>query len=133
MLSGFILVSPQLKYNIINKMSGSIRLRSSPFGSRKPAIPTAKTLTIARIASPFSMDRAYQSSFLRALESYLKSTVRLVKQGDLIALKLDSDDARVQPDEQKREGAEQEDEILFNSLFVLPPVRSVSTLIIRSS
>lgn len=114
-----MLICPQLKHNILGGGSGLIRLRSSPFGSRKPAIPIAKSLTIARIASPFSMDRAYQPSFLRALERHFKSTIRLVKQGDVIALKIDSDDIRAQIDEGKRDGAENDEEIASEPLLVI--------------
>ena len=108
---------PQLQYNILAGKNTTIRLRSSPFGSRRPAIPTAKSLTIARIASPFSMDRAYQTAIFRALERYFKETIRLVKQGDIVALKVELDGFYVQNDESKRESTEDE-ESGFESLFV---------------
>ncbi|KAJ7470448.1 P-loop containing nucleoside triphosphate hydrolase protein [Mycena latifolia] len=62
-----------------------------PFGSGKPVIPTAKAVTIARVASPVSVDRAYQPSFLRSLKSYFNDSKRLVKQGDLIAVGINTD------------------------------------------
>ncbi|KAJ6611778.1 P-loop containing nucleoside triphosphate hydrolase protein [Mycena sp. CBHHK59/15] len=62
-----------------------------PFGSGRPAIPIAKAVTIARIASPISIDRTYQQSFLRSLKGYFNNRKRLVKQGDLIAVGIDSD------------------------------------------
>ena len=59
---------------------------SSPFGSGPPAIPTAKAVAVARVASPISVDRAYQPAFLRALRTYFNNSRRLVKHGDLIAV-----------------------------------------------
>lgn len=47
---------------------------------------------MARVASPISTDRTYQPLFLRSLKTYFK-TKHLAKQGDLIALSLDTDDA----------------------------------------
>lgn len=69
-------------------------LRSSPFGSQAPAIPTARSVTIARVASPITVDRFYQPLFLRALKTHLHATKRLVKQGDLIAVPICTDDAK---------------------------------------
>ena len=88
-------ISPQLLYNIDPQSAFERRpevcLRSSPFGSRKPTVPTAKTVTIARVASSFSTDRTYQPLFLQALQAYFKRTTRLVKQGDIITVGIDTD------------------------------------------
>ena len=90
-----IYLSPQLLYNIHSNVSferkPEVTLRPSPFGSRRPTIPTAKTVTIARVASAFSTDRAYQPLFLQALQAYFKRTTRLVKQGDVIAVGINTD------------------------------------------
>ncbi|KAI0710443.1 AAA-domain-containing protein [Cerioporus squamosus] len=89
-------LSPQLLFNIDpdNRSASTheISLRPSPFGSRRPTIPVAKTVTIARVGSPFSMDRAYQPLFLQALQDYFKRTTRLVKQGDVITVGINTDD-----------------------------------------
>lgn len=63
-----------------------VQLRASPFGAGPPVIPTAKTATLARIASPASMDRSHQKSFLQSLKRYFAGTKRIVKKGDLIAV-----------------------------------------------
>ena len=63
------------------------------------------------------MDRAYQTAIFRALERYFKETIRLVKQGDIVALKVELDGFYVQNDESKRESTEDE-ESGFESLFV---------------
>lgn len=48
-------------------------------------------MTIARVASPPGVDRAYQTLFLRSLKSFFGSSRRLVKNGDIIAVSLDTD------------------------------------------
>ncbi len=84
-----------LHYNMVKDpsklRSTRIEVLPTPFGSSRPAIPTARTVTIARIASPLSVDRAYQPLFLRKLHDYFNHHKRLVKQGDLIAVSLDTD------------------------------------------
>jgi len=96
---GKVLASPTLLHNvtkgIFNPPSSQIAqlaFRSSPFGSRRPSIPVARGITVARIASPASMDRANEATFLRALKTYLSHTVHLVKEGDIIALTIDTND-----------------------------------------
>ncbi|CCM06091.1 uncharacterized protein FIBRA_08338 [Fibroporia radiculosa] len=93
---GRVSLSPQLLLNTFggNSISEtpSILLRPSPFGSHRPAIPTARSVTIARVASPFSTNRAYQPLFLHALQEYFKKSTRLVKQGDVIGVKINTDD-----------------------------------------
>ncbi len=69
-----------------------ISIRPSPFGSQRPTIPTATTVNIARVASAFSTDKTYQPLFLQALQGYFKDTTRLVKQGDIIAVGINTDD-----------------------------------------
>lgn len=68
-----------------------VSIHASPFGSRRPTIPTAKSVTVARVASPISTDRTYQNLFLRSLKAYFDASKRLVKQDDLIAITLDTD------------------------------------------
>lgn len=69
-----------------------VSIRPSPFGSQRPTIPIATTVNIARVASAFSTDRTYQPLFLQALQGYFKDTTRLVKQGDVIAVAINTDD-----------------------------------------
>ncbi|KAI0747694.1 AAA-domain-containing protein [Daedaleopsis nitida] len=94
-ISSGVHISPQLLYNIHPQSAfdrkPEVTLRPSPFGSGRPTVPTAKTVTIARVASAFSTDRAYQPLFLQALQDYFKRTTRLVKQGDVIGVGIDTD------------------------------------------
>lgn len=96
--SGIVKGSPELLHNISNGSPESpenpdpvINIYSSPFGSRQPVIPTARTVTIARIASPLSSNRSYQHIFLAGLKLHFDITKRLIKQGDIIAVPVDTD------------------------------------------
>lgn len=98
---GTVSGSPLLLHNICSDDSSAlvepntaVSLRSSPFGSRQPTIPVARSITIARVASPITVDRRYQNLCLSALKSYFETTRRLVKNGDIIALPLDTDAAQ---------------------------------------
>lgn len=73
-----------------NQDHSLISLRPSPFGQRQPAIPTAKSITIARIATPFSVHKRYQGLFHNSLKSYFGLARRLVKANDVLALPLSS-------------------------------------------
>ncbi|KAF8491938.1 AAA-domain-containing protein [Gautieria morchelliformis] len=73
----------------------SISIRSSLFGSHSPPIPVARVVTVARVASPYSNDRAYQPFFLHALKGYFDNQKRLVKEGDLIAVAIQPELARL--------------------------------------
>lgn len=87
--------SPILLHNLVSsshaKNSSQISIYASPFGSGKPVIPTARSITVARVASPISIDRTYQALFLESLKTYFSLSGRLVKQGDLIAISIDTD------------------------------------------
>jgi hypothetical protein len=71
-----------------------IILKPTPFGANQPPIPVARAITVARVSSPTSTDRSYQSSFLHSLHKYFLEERRLVKQGDIIGVPLNTDDAR---------------------------------------
>ena len=73
----------------------SISIQPSLFESREPSIPIARAVTVARIASPYSNDRIYQPFFLHALKEYFDTQKRLVKKGDLIAVGMQAELARL--------------------------------------
>ncbi|KAF8876037.1 AAA-domain-containing protein [Gymnopilus junonius] len=79
-------------------MSPAIYIRPSTFGFLGPTIPTARTVTVARVASPLSTNRQYQPLFINSLKAYFDSGKRLVKQGDLLAVAIDTDFSRLNPD-----------------------------------
>ncbi|KAF7359478.1 Peroxisomal biogenesis factor 6 [Mycena sanguinolenta] len=121
--NGIVQASPILLHNICcvsaSPPTTTLSLHPSPFGSGQPAIPTARAVTIARVASPISVDRAYQPAFLRSLKAYFNDSKRLVKQGDLIAVGVDTDtnfadgtDTEVQ-DMEKYMTLQRTDELVF--------------------
>ncbi|KAJ7074407.1 P-loop containing nucleoside triphosphate hydrolase protein [Mycena amicta] len=79
-------MSPVLLHNIRRNSSPCILLRPSPFGSGPPPIPTAKSVTIARVGSPISVDKTHEAALLAALRSYFSTSKRIVKHGDLVAV-----------------------------------------------
>ncbi|KAI9604357.1 hypothetical protein H4Q26_003971 [Puccinia striiformis f. sp. tritici PST-130] len=86
---GFILIPPVLLFNLLGTISysGAVRsldLNCSPLLNALPAglpshlshasLPTIRSLTLARLASPQALTKSYQPSFLRALKKYFKIT-----------------------------------------------------------
>ncbi|RDB21464.1 Peroxisomal biogenesis factor 6 [Hypsizygus marmoreus] len=114
---GLVTGSPTLLHNLCSDYAGAcprephlISLHSSPFGSRQPAVPMAQTVTVARVASPISTNRIYQHLFLNSLKAYFDSAKRLVKQGDVIAVSLDTNDVNhLQESNDKDEGGDNND------------------------
>ncbi|KAH9063671.1 AAA-domain-containing protein [Lactarius deliciosus] len=62
---------------------------AAPDGVRSRNLPTAKAVTIARVASRLSTNRLYQPLVLQGLKNFFDGKKRLVKQGDLLAVEVD--------------------------------------------
>ncbi|KAJ4501694.1 P-loop containing nucleoside triphosphate hydrolase protein [Lentinula lateritia] len=107
--------SPVLLHNLIQETLSSISLHPSPFGSREPSIPIAHSVTVARVASPLSINKAYQNSFLEALKTHFTLGKRLIKQGDIVAVGIDTDSIA-------RQGYDSELD-LVNAKFPATPTR----------
>ncbi|KAI8377091.1 P-loop containing nucleoside triphosphate hydrolase protein [Choanephora cucurbitarum] len=73
-------------------------------GTENP--PVASSVTIARIASPASMDKAFQSVFLESLKAWFEAKERIVCKGDVIAISLNEDSARLKPQDEDLVGQE---------------------------
>ncbi|OAL74606.1 peroxisomal biogenesis factor 6 [Trichophyton violaceum] len=59
-------------------------------GSSVPkAPPTAKEVTLSKISTPLSLDRALQPAIFAALKHHFESKRRLVKAGDMIGISID--------------------------------------------
>lgn len=87
-----IYMSPLLVFNLGMPTSLSIT-KVSP---DKRSFETARDVTLSRISSPASTDKAYQAAFLRGLKHYFGSgQVRVVKNGDLIPVAISSSLARL--------------------------------------
>ncbi|GLB35223.1 putative ATPase family associated with various cellular activities (AAA) [Lyophyllum shimeji] len=109
--TGTVKGSPILLHNLFPDIAQAekiIALHPTPFGSRLPAVPTAVAVTVARVASPLLVNRMYQSRFLKALKAYFDSAKRLVKQGDIIVVTIDTDDMIDERGDSKDPGAEDE-------------------------
>lgn len=83
---------PTLLHNFQPSSDNSLTLTPTRFSS--PFFPTAHSVTVARVASPHSVNRAYQALFLDGLKQYFQSRRRVLKKGDLIAVGICEDTAR---------------------------------------
>lgn len=93
----------------------------TPFGSGVPVIPTAKSATLARIASPVTQTRSLQAVLHNAVKDYFSGSRRLVKRGDLIAVVFGTGAAAVYSGleelEKEKEGAVPD---YLSTLYVIP-------------
>ncbi|KAF4578683.1 peroxisomal assembly protein [Pleurotus pulmonarius] len=122
--TGVITGAPMLLCNIsegFDYSTKSFSLLTSPFGSLEPNIPIARSATIARVATPISTDRSYQPLFLYALKQYFEGKKRLVKEGDLIALEIDTDLSWRIADAQKTEVSSPDDDEPSSTYPCTPP------------
>ncbi|KIK91652.1 hypothetical protein PAXRUDRAFT_830654 [Paxillus rubicundulus Ve08.2h10] len=87
------MLSPTLLHNMCPSGPLQIVVCASPFGARNPVLPMARSITLVRVASPFSSNRRYESLYIDALHSYFGSSTRLVRDGDIIPLRINIDRA----------------------------------------
>ncbi|WFD36173.1 peroxisomal assembly protein [Malassezia cuniculi] len=94
-------ISPLLAYNLCGGATGVLSLRPLPahvldeaeVSAAPPLVPAAESVTIARIASPVSTDRAYEDLCVDALRRHLEKP-RLLRQGDVFAVAIQPQAAR---------------------------------------
>ncbi|PLW50684.1 hypothetical protein PCASD_00713 [Puccinia coronata f. sp. avenae] len=106
---GLLLLPPVLLFNMLGTVSYSAAIRSFdpsrpppinalaaglPSHLSHPSLPTIRSLTLARLASPQALTKSYQPSFLRALKRYFESKPRVLRDGDVIAIAIDLDSTR---------------------------------------
>ncbi|KAI0303446.1 P-loop containing nucleoside triphosphate hydrolase protein [Multifurca ochricompacta] len=90
--SGIVRASPILLHNIDPELQTTptyFCILAAPDGIRSRNLPTAKAVTVARVASRLSTNRIYQPLVLQGLKSFFDGKKRLIKQGDLLAIKVD--------------------------------------------
>ncbi|KAF3933856.1 hypothetical protein ABW19_dt0201788 [Dactylella cylindrospora] len=108
LMKNCVYMSPLLHANLGSP--DTVVLTKSPFGSASSAQtgallspittvpptsasaqspPTAKEVTLLRISTPISTDRALQPSLLAGLKSYFETSRKMVKKGDLIPVLID--------------------------------------------
>ncbi|KAF8623959.1 hypothetical protein AX15_006117 [Amanita polypyramis BW_CC] len=99
--TGIIVGSPVLLHNVCfgqvdgdNLPSTSNWIILHPFHLREPGpvIPTARSVTVARIASPTTVNKTYQHLFIRSLKEYFERWTRFFQPRDVIAVCLDTDE-----------------------------------------
>lgn len=93
--SGVVYISPLLLINLNLNATSQVSIeqlvnKKSINNRLTELIPIAKSATISRIASPITMDRTYQQSFLSALKNCFHSSLKCVKKNDLIPVIIDS-------------------------------------------
>ncbi|GAA5985229.1 hypothetical protein JCM11641_003639 [Rhodosporidiobolus odoratus] len=99
-----IFLPPPLLYNLLGSSYFSASDSVLPFLLLAPApavsptlpppLPTAASLTLARLASPHSVNKLYQPLFLEGLKEYFQKRRRVVKEGDVIVVGIEEDRVR---------------------------------------
>ncbi|KAM0786124.1 hypothetical protein ACM66B_006934 [Microbotryomycetes sp. NB124-2] len=97
------LLPPVLLHNL--QLAPQEHLVLTPSRLPRPAFPTAQSVTVARVASPHSVNRLYQPLFLRGLKDHFQSRKRVLKKGDVLAVGICEDMVRFS------EGKSDEDEV----------------------
>ncbi|GAA6007485.1 hypothetical protein JCM11491_004179 [Sporobolomyces phaffii] len=119
---------PPLLHNLLGpapSSTASLFLDSAPNVSSilPPSMPTAASVTLARIASPHSVNKLYQPLFLEGLKDHFQNRRRVVRKGDVIAIGIDEGRTAYLPSGQ--EGKEEHDE------FELPETISTVTAVVH--
>ncbi|GAA5824221.1 hypothetical protein JCM5353_000355 [Sporobolomyces roseus] len=104
----------------------SISIEAAPSVSSilSPQLPTASSLTLARIASPHSVNKLYQPLFLEGLKDYFQNQRRVVKKGDVIAIGIEEGRVRFTA-ANGNDGKEETEE------FELPASTSIPTAVVH--
>ncbi|KAG8748309.1 peroxisomal assembly protein [Ceratobasidium sp. 414] len=100
-----VIASPLLLHNTLPPSTQSqLYLRPTPFTSRLPPTPLAKSLTFARVASRAANDRRLAPRVVRALRELLERSPLLLKLHDLVAVYVDVSEPDEDDDEGEGEG-----------------------------
>ena len=91
--NGFVRLSPLLDKSQESLHSKFMTKKAKMDSSSLP--PVAKELTILRISTPLSTERALQTGIFMALKQHFERKHRIVRQGDIIALPIDVNVSRL--------------------------------------
>jgi hypothetical protein len=108
-----IFLSPILHHRLVGPITDTpagplspVLLLPIPSGHRTPSLPIAKYITLSRIASPWSVDKRYEERFTTGLRRHFeqegKERMRLIKQGDVIAIPVPREEVNQYEDEGPR-------------------------------
>ena len=90
-----ILIAPHLYRALFPTPSTSseVLVQPPPFGARRPTLPIARTITLARIATTEGVDKRYERSWLRELKAHFsrkhgegEDSPKLIRRGDIISV-----------------------------------------------
>lgn len=84
----YMYMSPFTIYNLGSPKSVQVHKFSDEPLSKH--LPVAKEITISRLASPITTERIYQQAFLSGLRAYFESCRRVVQNGDIVAVPIDT-------------------------------------------
>ncbi|PWN50872.1 AAA-domain-containing protein [Violaceomyces palustris] len=106
-------------------------IASSPLVQSCPLpLPFADSLTIARVAGPMSVDRAYQGLFLEALRTYFEGKRRICKENDVIAVAIEGDKVRFVRKASEQEASNEGSQDDVSELRLPSARRSIKTAIV---
>ncbi|KAI9613299.1 hypothetical protein KEM48_003808 [Puccinia striiformis f. sp. tritici PST-130] len=107
---GFILIPPVLLFNLLGTISYSGAVRSLDLKRSRYSMRFLRALT-----------KSYQPSFLRALKKYFENKLRVLRDGDIIAIAIDQDSARFTDSQPEPSADELDPEHLLPSSLVSYP------------
>ncbi|KAF9532443.1 P-loop containing nucleoside triphosphate hydrolase protein [Crepidotus variabilis] len=87
------MASPTLVHNLRNgllDLPHDLHLSICPVESYNPAIPTARCVTVARVACAFSTSKKFEGSILVGLKRHFHAGKKLVKRNDLFVIRIDT-------------------------------------------
>lgn len=94
----FALLPPTFLHNLDNTSSSTLKTcQIIPFRSLEQSkVPTAKSITVARIASPISTSKAYEPLFFRELQRFFEAFngKRMVQEGDVVIVGINEGEAK---------------------------------------
>ena len=92
---GEVVSDPALLYNLGTIPPGSdvrsVSIIASSFGPLPPPLPTAHSVTVARVISSPGPGDPRGASLLGGLQKYFRASLRLVKRGDVLIIPVEID------------------------------------------
>ncbi|KAK4689356.1 peroxin-6, partial [Tremellales sp. Uapishka_1] len=122
-----ILLPPSIHRFLSLSTSPGVRLFPTTFGARQPTLPTAKSVTISRIATAEGVDKRYERSWLAGLKRHFsrkshkgkekeQEECQIVRRGDIFSVPVWSG----KPVQEGEEEEEPEDDQFHPTLSPLP-------------
>ena len=87
-MTGTLYATPLFIHNLstTDEPLTTVSVQRCIFGQQLPPIPTANSITLARIASPVSISKQAQPIVVRALRRHFNTGRHLLKKDDIVAL-----------------------------------------------